>query len=120
VKLAVEHHYPRAIVTALVELGHDVVYSVERGWTAFDDETLVEACVAEQRALLSNNAQHLRPIAARLILEGRHHYGLVLTDDTTMPRRVANVGAYVKALAALLGANPSTNALLDQEHWLRP
>ena len=119
-KLAIEHHYPRPIVAALVEAGHDVVYAVERGWTALDDEALFEAWIAEQRALLTNNAQHLRPIATRLILEGRHHYGLVLTDDTTMPRRIAYIGLYVKSLADLLAAHPDDVALVDQELWLRP
>ncbi len=52
------------------------------------------------------------------IAAGREHYGLLLTDDRSMPRNKKAIGLYVRVLAAVLDANPAEDVLRDQLRWL--
>lgn len=117
-KLALDHHYATAIAVQLRERGHDVVAAIEQGWEAHDDATLLAACGAERRALLTNNVSDFVALAMHWAATGRAHSGLVFTSDASMPRGRSTIGRYVSALDELLRANPGEDALRDQVHWL--
>lgn len=117
-RLLLDHHYSTKIATQLRKRGHDVVAAVERGWHGEDDETLLTLCGQERRALLTNNVRDLTAVARRWATDGRSHSGLIFTSDASLPRGRRTIGRYVRALNALLVANPGDGAFADRIHWL--
>ncbi|MDQ6911116.1 MAG: DUF5615 family PIN-like protein [Actinomycetota bacterium] len=117
-RLALDHHYSTQIAIQLRRRGHDVVAAIERGWQPEDDEPLLAFCVDEQRALLTNNVADFSVIAEGWAATGRHHFGMIFTSDTSMPRSRATIGRYVVALDAFLQEHPNDGAVADQVHWL--
>ena len=117
-KLAIDHHYPTAIVEQLQMMGHDAVAAIERGWHREPDEALLALCVAEQRALLSNNVGDFMIIVRSWAVRGQQHSGLVFTSDTSLPRTHATIGRYVKLIDAFLSENPKPDDFVDRIHWL--
>lgn len=117
-RLALDHHYSTDIAAKLRERGHDVIAVIERGWHAENDEPLLELCVEEQRALMTNNVADFAQIAQRWAAEGRRHPGLIFTSDASMPRGRDTIGRFVDALDELMRANQSEEALNDQVLWL--
>lgn len=117
-KLALDHHYPTAIAEQLRLLSHDVVAAVERGWHREPDESLLALCVAERRALLTNNVGDFVAIVRSWAVRGQQHPGLVFTSDAGLPRTRATIGRYVKLLDALLRDHPGPDGLADGIRWL--
>jgi hypothetical protein len=116
--LALDHHYPIAIAGQLRRAGHDVVAAVEQGWHREPDEALLALCVAEGRALLTNNVGDFMVIARNWTMRGQGHLGLLLTSDSSLPHTRADIGTHVTLLDAFLRDHPDDNALADQIHWL--
>ena len=110
-RLALDHHYPSSIAPTLRDRGHDAV-------TALEDEALLEFCAGEGRALLTNNVADFAIIARRWQSDGRSHFGLIFTSDSTLPRTHHASGRYIDALNGLLLANPGDHDLVDQIRWL--
>lgn len=117
-KLALDHHYSPAIAQELRTKAHDVVVASEKGWESDDDETLLESCHRERRALLTNNVGDFAVISRQWLAEGRAHHGLIFTSDASMPRSRGSIGRYVAALEELFDANPGDDALVDRIVWL--
>jgi hypothetical protein len=118
VKLALDHHYPKAIAEQLRAKAHDVVAAVERGWEREDDEPLLAICESEQRALVTNNVSDVTVIAQRWASQTRSHAGLIFTSDASLPRTRATIGRYVRLLDALLSEHPQDGPFTDRVHWL--
>ncbi|MHB8466074.1 MAG: DUF5615 family PIN-like protein [Acidimicrobiales bacterium] len=118
VKLALDHHYSKAIAGELRKRGHDVVAAIERGWETEDDEDLLVICATEQRALLTNNVADFVTIVRRRAAEDLGHAGLIFTSDWSLPRSLSTIGRYVTALEELLRSNPQVDAFVDRVHWL--
>ena len=117
-KLALDHHYATAIAVELRTRGHDVTTALERGWHTEDDETLLDLCREDARALVTNNVADFITIAARWQSTGRSHAGIVLTSDASMPRGKRTIGLFVTALDTLLTAEP--DRITNQLRWLQP
>lgn len=117
-KLALDHHYTRAIAEQLRTKGHDAVAAVERGWEREDDEPLLALCGAERRTLVTNNVSDFTVIARRWATQNRSHAGLVFTSDASLPRTRATVGRYVGLLDALMSENSASDWFTDRVHWL--
>jgi hypothetical protein len=117
-RLALDNHYSTVIARQLRQRGHDVDAVVERDWGLLEDEALLAACAAEQRALVTNNVPDFAVIARQWQADGRDHCGLVFTSDASRPRTRAATGRFVTDLAALLDAHPARDALANQVVWL--
>ena len=117
-RLALDHHYSTQIAVRLRDRGDDAVAAIERGWELEDDEPLLIICAEEQRALMTNNVADFTAIARRWAVQGRRHFGLVFTSDTSLPRSRRTIGRYVTALDRLLKANTRKDAFVDRVHWL--
>ncbi|MDQ3306072.1 MAG: DUF5615 family PIN-like protein [Actinomycetota bacterium] len=117
-RLALDRHYAPTIAEQLRVAGHDVVAAVERGWEQEDDDSLLEICDEDNRALLSNNVGDFVTIARTWAAEGRSHAGLIFTSDSSMPRGRRTIGRYLEALEEILQAHPGDEALRDQVLWL--
>ena len=117
-KLALDHHYSPLIAQHLRQLGHDVTTAAERGWEAEDDETLLQLCASEERALLTDNVADFAVIARRWQSEGRTHHGLIFTSDASLPRSRNTIGRYVELLQAMHQQHPGSGSLIDHTRWL--
>ena len=90
----------------------------ERGWHTEGDEPLLDLCLGEQRALMTNNVADFAQIARRWAAEGRRHPGLAFTSGTSLPRSRETIGRFVEALDELMRANHSEEALNHRVLWL--
>lgn len=117
-RLALDHHYSPLIAERLRDRGVDAVAVIERGWHEEDDEPLLALCVAEQRALVTNNVADFTVIARGWALEGRSHAGLIFTSDVSLPRSRSTIGRSVRALHTLARAHPKVDGYTDRVHWL--
>jgi len=68
----------------------------------------------EGRAVPTENAGDFVPLVARLALEGRDHFGLVLTSSAALPRSRNTIARYLRALDALLAERRAADALLNE------
>lgn len=117
-KIALDHHYPRAVAEQLRVIGHDILAAVERGWEREDDESLLALCESEQRVLVTNNVSDFAVIVQRWTAQSRSHAGLIFTSDSSLPRTRGTIGAYVKLLDALVTEYADSDAFVDRIHWL--
>lgn len=113
-----EHHDPK-VARRLRESGHDVVAVAEReDLRGRPDPDVFAAAIAEQRAVVTENARDFVPLAARSAAEEIRHYGVIVTSRTRYPRRPDARGGLVDALARLLEERPSPVSLRDTVLWL--
>jgi len=81
------------------------------------DERLVEVAVQEDRAVVTNNLRHFRPIAAQRLAQGKQHAGLILLPSNRA-RNLDATGMLADAIEAVMRANPK--GIPDAEHWIAP
>lgn len=65
-----------------------------------DDREILRAATREQRVLISNNAEHLVPIVDEFGLRGEDHFGVLLTDDRSLPRTREAIGLFIRSIVA--------------------
>ena len=118
-KLCLDEHYSPQIAVELRRAGHDVVSVKERvELISLSDDDVLSAMHTEHRALVTENVQDFAPLIAQRNANGQSHHGIVYTSPRSMPRSKATIGVYVRALTAVLEANPGDDALVDRVHWL--
>jgi hypothetical protein len=81
------------------------------------DEHLMEVAMQEERAVVTNNLRHFRPIASQRLAQGKEHAGLILLPWNRARNRAAT-GALADAIEAVMRANPK--GIPDAEHWIGP
>jgi len=57
-------------------------------------------------------------LAVRWAAASRGHFGLLFTDDHSLPRSAQTIGIYLRLLDDLLAQHPAEDALCDQVRWL--
>jgi hypothetical protein len=118
-RLCLDELYSPRIAAELRNRGHDAISVHDRpALVGLPDAALLDLMVADRRALLTENAGDFVPLAGRLTLEGREHFGLVLTSSAAFPRSRDTIGRLVRALDAFLAERPGEHALRDQIAWL--
>lgn len=81
------------------------------------DEHLMEQAMQEDRAVITNNLRHFRPIAAHRLAQGRQHAGLILLPSNRARNRGAT-GALADPIGAVMRAHP--DGIPGTEHWIAP
>ncbi len=81
------------------------------------DERLVEVAMQEDRAVVTNNLRHFRPIAAQRLAQGKQHAGLILLPSNRARNRNAT-GALADAIEMVMHAHPE--GIPGAEHWIGP
>lgn len=118
-RLLLDEHHDPDVAHQLRELGHDVTAVAERDdLRGRPDPDVFAAAIAEQRAVVTENARDFVPLAARSAAEDLRHYGVVVTSPARHPRRPDARGRLVDALARLLADHPSPDGLRDAVVWL--
>jgi len=79
------------------------------------DEQLVELAGREDRAMITNNIRHFRPIAAQRLAQREGHAGLILLPSTRARNRAA-IGPLVSAIQAIIDGNP--DGIHSSERWI--
>ena len=108
-----------AIARALRARGHDVEAVKEHpDWEGLSDPDLVVVARREQRAIVTSNLRHFRPLHAELITPGgAGHTGFVFVPTAYRHTR-ADIGRMVTALEAKLAEYPGLHDLADAETWI--
>lgn len=116
-KALLDTQLSRAIAALLRERGLDVDAVTERADIPDDtpDAQLMVIAAGEDRALVTNNVQDFRPIAARAIQRGQQHAGLILVPSTRLRTKAAS-NALADAIEQVLRDNP--DGLAQTERWL--
>lgn len=78
------------------------------------DQEIVRRMAAEKRTIVSNDILDFQLIHNRLLAAGEEHYGLVFTDDATIPRNKKAIRLWVDTLDELLTARPGNGALRNR------
>jgi predicted nuclease of predicted toxin-antitoxin system len=119
VRLLLDEHYSPEIARQLRTRGHDVVAVAERGdLVGLGDDELLRRMARERRAIMTNNIKDFVPLATRAALEAGDHYGLVLTSDRSMPRRLDAIGRFVEALDEFLQRHEGDDSCRNKVQWL--
>jgi NADPH-dependent 2,4-dienoyl-CoA reductase/sulfur reductase-like enzyme len=121
VRLLLDEHYSPEIARQLRTRGHDVVAVTERAdLVGLGDDELLRRMARERRAIVTNNVKDFVPLATRTALEAGAHYGLVLTSDRSMPRRIDAIGRFVETLDGFLQRHQGDDSHRNQVQWLSP
>lgn len=81
------------------------------------DERLMDVTTQEDRAVVTNNLRHFRPIAAQRLAQGKQHAGLILLPSSRARNRAAT-GMLADAIEAVMRANPE--GIAGAERWIAP
>lgn len=85
---------------------------------AVADGEVLRRAAAERRTLVTNDVLDFQLIHNQLLAADEAHYGIVFTDDATMPRNKASIPLWLKTLGDLLKANPADDALRNRVRHL--
>ncbi len=84
----------QTLARQLRQHGFDALSARELGKYQLSDREQLEYAVAEQRAILSFNAKHFVPLFEEYWNTGRHHYGIIVSEQLPLGellRRVLNL-----------------------------
>ena len=101
-RLYANENFPRQVVEALRQLGHDVVTIQETGKAgqAMPDEDVLAFAAADARALLTLNRRHF----IRLHNAGGTHAGIIsCTFDSDSPGQAQRIDACLQSAGDLTG-----------------
>ena len=82
------------------------------------DRELFSRVPDSRRAIVTNNVPDYMALFAESVAAGAGHYGLLLTDDRSLPQGRQQIGAFVRVLDEYLCAHPQEDALRNQLRWL--
>lgn len=117
-KLLLDEMYTPEIAAQLRRRKHDVEAISGSPHTGISDPQVVALAASQRRALLTNNVRDFMVVHGEFLKAGEHHFGLLFTDDGSMPRGTGTIGFYVQSLDEFLTARPADDQLLDGIHWL--
>ena len=78
------------------------------------DREIVSRMASEKRAIVTNDVLDFQAIHNQMQAAGEEHFGMVFTNDSTMPRNKASIPLWVTSLAELLKANQDDSALRNR------
>lgn len=119
-KLLLDEMISPRVARELRDKGFDVVaVKADRPeWEALPDREILHHATAEGRTVVSNDVLDFQLIHNRMMAEGEGHFGILFTDDATMPRNKASVPLWVETLGVFLKANPREDALRNRIAFL--
>jgi Domain of unknown function (DUF5615) len=119
VRLMLDEHYSPEIARRLRAKDHDVAAVAERAdLVGLSDEELFRRMTLEERAIMTNNVKDFVPLATRAAVDADDHYGLLLTSDKSVPRRLDAIGRVVDAPDEFLRCHQGKESCRNQVRWL--
>jgi Domain of unknown function (DUF5615) len=118
VKALLDEQLSHEIARVLRERGLDVEAVCERSdLVEASDGDVLDAATREQRAVVTNDIEDFRPIAAERVTDGRGHAGLILLPGSRRRRR-ADTGRLADAIEQVMRGHP--DGIPDSERWIPP
>jgi predicted nuclease of predicted toxin-antitoxin system len=118
-RLLLDEHYSPEIARRLRARDHEVAAVAERpDLVGLSDEELFRRMAQKERTIMTNNVKDFVPRANRAAVNGEDHYGLLLTSDRSMPRRLDVIGRVVDALHDFLSRHQAKDSCRNQVRWL--
>lgn len=119
-KLLLDEMISPRIARELRNEGLDVVaIKADRpGLESLADREALHRGAIEHRALVSNDVLDFQLIHNQMLLSGEGHYGILFTDDASMPRNKASNSLWVRTLNHFLKTNPAEDALRNRIAFL--
>jgi hypothetical protein len=119
VRLLLDEHYSPEIARQLRNRGHDVIAVAERpDLTSLSDRDILVRGASERRAVVTNNVGDFARLFHEFLSFEVDHFGIIFTDDRSMPRNKSGVGLFVKVLDGVLTTLPADDGLRNQQLWL--
>jgi hypothetical protein len=117
-KLLLDTHHSPVVAETLRADGHDVLAAaVTPALAGLEDEDLLRVAVADDRAVVTENAKDFDRIVRAWSARGDHHTGVVFTSPRRYHRgSLAYPGNLIAALRQFL-TDPPPDAT-DWVHWL--
>ena len=111
--------YSPAIARQLRRRKHDVLAVVERDDLASQsDREVFTRMASERRAIVTNDGADYIPLFNEALAAGQDHFGLLPTDDRSLPRTRGGIGKLVRVLHTFLREHPAEDALRNRLWWL--
>lgn len=118
-RLMLDELYSPEIARQLRARGREVAAVAERPeLVSLSDRELFDRMPAERRAIVTNNVVDYLELFRDAAAAAQEHFGLLLTDDRSMPRAKETIGLFVRVLDVFLGEHPGEDALRNQVRWL--
>lgn len=95
--------YPPALAEVLRSFGIETSTVAEWGLAGRSDTEVLDAAVADNRVLLTENVSDFARIAAELTTAGRHHPGVLIALSSRFSRRPMGIPRIAAAISALAG-----------------
>ena len=120
-RLLLDEHYSPTIAAQLRQRRHDVTAArAQPDPHGLPDASLLAFATGQRRAIVTENVADFVELHRAAVITGRRHFGIVFTSSPRFLRNTRSIGRMVRALDALLAANRSDDALLNQTWWLQP
>lgn len=81
---------------------------------SLSDGELVRRMSVERRAIVTNDVADFEPLHERVLRRGEEHYGILFTDDATLPRRRADNALWDATLEDFLARHEADDALRNR------
>jgi hypothetical protein len=98
------------VAQGLRRRGFDILTTIEAGRTGSTDEDQLFFAASQGRSIFTFNRGHFAELHSRILAEGKHHFGIIVS-------RQLNVGAVVRMVSAFLSSRRSDD-LKDQLFWI--
>jgi predicted nuclease of predicted toxin-antitoxin system len=118
VRLMLDEHHSPEIARRLRAKDHDVAVAERADLVGLSDEELFRRMALEERAIITNNVKDFVPLANRAAVDGHDHYGLLLTSDKSLPRRLDAISRVVDTLDEFLCRHQAKDSCRNQVRWL--
>lgn len=119
-RLLLDEHFSPEIARQLRQQGYDVVAVSERPeLRCRSDRVHFASLPDQQRAIVTRDLGDFRPLLAEALRRGTPTHGIVCVSHR-FPLTRQEIGRLVNALASLLDANPTPDAIIKKggEVWL--
>lgn len=116
IKLYLDEDVDFSLAKALKQKGIDVLTTQEAGKRRFSDAEQLEFAVNAKRAIFSHNKRDFVLLNKRYMLEGKEHYGIILSDHRP-------IGEMLRGLSKLIFSLTAEQMKNRQEflsNWLSP
>lgn len=115
-KLLLDEMISPRVARELRAAGHDAqaIKADRPDLEAASDRDVLLRAAADRCALVTNDVRDFRLLHDRFLATGDEHYGIVFTEDATLPRNRASIPLWLETLGAFLDDDQPDDALRNR------
>lgn len=100
IKLYLDEDVDISLAQALKQKGIDVLTTQESGNKRLSDSAQLEFAINNQRAIFTHNKRDFLLLHKSYLLEGKNHYGIILSDQRTVGETLRGLSRLIFSLTA--------------------